>query len=235
MSRKSQRNRPAQTESPAAAGRSSRRGFIVGVVGVVAVVALAAVMLARHAGPEDAEPGLDPAALASQHSPTLGDADARVHVVEFLDPACETCALFYPVVKQLIAQNPGRIRLSVRHVPFHTGADHVVRVLEASRSQDRYWETLEALFATQAQWAPHHTVDPDRVAPAIASVGLDMDRLAQDMQSPQVEERMRQDREDAMKLKVTATPEYFVNGRPMPSFGYEQLLGLVREELERAY
>jgi protein-disulfide isomerase len=237
MSRKSQRNRPTPTESPAAAaaGRSNRRGFLVGVVVAVVVIVLAAVMLYRYAGLEEGDAGLDPAALASEHAPTLGDPGARVHIVEFLDPACETCALFYPVVKQLIAQNPGRIKLSVRHVPFHTGADYVVRVLEASRTQDRYWETLEALFATQEQWVPHHTVQPDRVAPAIASVGLDMDRLAQDMQSPEVEERMRRDRQDAMTLKVTATPEYFVNGRPMPSFGYEQLLRLVREELERAY
>jgi hypothetical protein len=46
---------------------------------------------------------------------------------------------------------------------------------------------------------------------------------------------MGRDRDDAMTLKVTATPEYFVNGRPLPEFGYEPLLALVREELERAY
>ena len=36
-------------------------------------------------------------------------------------------------------------------------------------------------------------------------------------------------------MKVTATPEYFVNGRPLPSFGDQQLLELVREELQKAY
>jgi hypothetical protein len=31
------------------------------------------------------------------------------------------------------------------------------------------------------------------------------------------------------------TPEYFVNGRPLTSFGQQQLLDLVREELQKAY
>jgi len=38
-----------------------------------------------------------------------------------------------------------------------------------------------------------------------------------------------------MALKVTATPEYFVNGRQMPSFGEQQLRALIGEELQKAY
>lgn len=174
------------------------------------------------------------AALASEHSPTLGDADAAVHIVEFLDPACETCALFYPMVKQWMAEVPGEIRLSVRHIPFHQGSEYAVKVLEASREQGKYWETLEALLATQNQWTQHHTVLPERIAPAIASVGLDMDKLMADMENFDVRARMEQDKKDAVFLKVSATPEYYVNGRPLPSFGRQQLLNLVREELAKA-
>ena len=174
------------------------------------------------------------AALASEHSPMLGAANAKVHIVEFLDPACETCAMFYPVVKQMLADNPDEIRLSIRHVPFHQGSEYVVRLLEASRKQDKYWQTLEALLASQAQWAPHHTVQPDLVWPAIAGVGLNTDQLMADMNAPEVEQRMQRDIDDARALKVTATPEYFVNGRPLPSFGLQQLQDLVGEALQQA-
>jgi hypothetical protein len=44
---------------------------------------------------------------------------------------------------------------------------------------------------------------------------------------------MEQDKNDAVTLKVSKTPEYFVNGRPLPSFGPQQLADLVREELEK--
>jgi protein-disulfide isomerase len=165
----------------------------------------------------------------------LGDATAKVHVVEFIDPACETCALFFPLVKQVMAENPGKIRLSVRHVAFHAGSDYVVRLLEASRRQDKYWQTLETLLATQSQWAPNHTVQPELVGVVIEGLGLNVGQLQADMNSPEVAARVRQDANDAVTMKVTATPEYFVNGRPLPSFGEQQLLDLVNEELQIAY
>jgi protein-disulfide isomerase len=174
-------------------------------------------------------------ALASVQSPTLGDPTAKVHIVEFLDPACETCAQFYPLVKTLVADHPGQVRVSLRHVAFHEGSEYVVRLLEASRKQDKYWPTLEAVLASQAVWAPNHTAQPDLVLQAIAGVGLNVEQLVADMNTPEVAQRVEQDRNDAIAMKVTATPEYFVNGRPLPSFGDQQLLELVREELQKAY
>ena len=61
-----------------------------------------------------------------------------------------------------------------------------------------------------------------------------MARLETDMNNFDVKARMEQDKKDAVFLKVSATPEYFVNGRPLPSFGQQQLLDLVREELAKA-
>jgi protein-disulfide isomerase len=238
MSRKSQRNRtqhdhPARAPAPAESNRTLYIGAVVALL--LALLAGAALFKSKTTADVPATDSARQAALASEHSPTLGDAGARVHIVEFLDPACETCAQFYPLIKQLLVENPGRIRVSLRHVAFHDGAEHAVRVLEASRNQDKYWQTLEALFASQAQWAPHHTVQPELVDQAIAGVGLDRERLAADMNAPDVAARIERDRNDAIALKVTATPEYFVNGRPLPSFGYDQLLGLVNEELQAAY
>lgn len=237
MSRKTSRNRPkpsADTPESTAGGWLGSRRFRYGMGLLVLVLVVAGVLLSRD-GPAPAAAGGEPAALASLHSPTLGEATARVHVVEFLDPACETCAAFFPIVKQLMAENPGRIRLSTRHVALHEGSELPVRLLEASRAQDRYWETLEALFATQSQWAVNHTVRPELVMQSIAGLGLDMPRLEADMNSPEVMQRVARDLEDARTLRVTATPEYFVNGKPMPSFGEQQLRDLVDEALRQAY
>ena len=215
--------------------KNLRNGLLALVVGVVVVAGLAATFLT---GADEARPSSDvtearQAALASKHSPSLGDANAKVHIVEFLDPACETCALYFPMVKQWMNEVPGEIRLSVRHLAFHDGADYAVKVLEASRKQGKYWETLEALLRSQRQWTQHHTVLPDRIAPAIAGVGLDMDQLMDDMNSMDVLMRMEQDKKDSIVLRVTKTPGYFVNGRPLESFGRQQLANLVREELEK--
>ena len=214
--------------------------ILIGAIVVVILAVLTASVIIQEDQPTTAETEQAiadefRAALASEHSPTLGDPNARVHIVEFLDPACETCAMFYPMVKQWMNEVPGKMRLSVRHVPFHRGSDYAVRVLEASREQGKYWETLETLLATQREWTQNHTVLQDRILPAIADVGLDMDKLADDMNRMDVLVRMERDQEDAKTVQVRAKPEYYVNGRPLPSFGREQLAALVREELAKAY
>jgi protein-disulfide isomerase len=173
-------------------------------------------------------------ALVRFHSPSLGRADAPVHIVEFLDPACETCRAFYPHVKSLMAENPDKIRLTVRYAPFHPGADDVVKVLEATRKQGKYWQSLEALLASQAGWTEHHNARVDMVWRHLDNLGLDLQRVRADMQSPEILRLLQQDLADAKTLNVTKTPEFFVNGRPLPSFGYDQLKALVLEELVKA-
>ena len=237
MSRKTKRNKPQEpsaTPQAVATGGLNERRLFLGFGVLLLVLVVAGILIYRSEQAPAPEPNVS-SALMSEHSPTLGDATAKVHVVEFLDPACETCAAFFPIVKQLMAENPGRIRVSIRHVALHEGSEMPVRLLEASRAQGKYWETLQALFDTQSQWAVNHTVRPELVMQSIAGLGLDIPKLEADMNSAEVTQRIERDLGDAKALRVTATPEYFVNGKPMPSFGEQQLRTLVSVALQEAY
>ena len=185
---------------------------------------------------ETSEPvKVNQAVLARFHSPSIGSAQAKVHIVEFLDPACETCASFYPFVKKMMAANPDRIRLSIRYAPFHRGSEDVVKVLEAARKQGKYWEALESLLASQAQWVQHHTAQLALVWQPLSRAGVDVEKARNDMQDPGIVQVIAQDLQDAQTLSITKTPEFFVNGRPLPIFGYDELRKLVQEALSDAY
>ena len=172
-------------------------------------------------------PEVKQATLIRMHSPTLGKVDAPVVIVEFFDPACETCAAFYPRVKEVMSANPDKIRLVLRYAPFHKGSDKVVALLEAARKQGKFWPVLEALLATQADWAPHHTPQLSLVWKHLEGLGLNLEKVRADMAAPEIANVIAQDVEDARILNVTKTPEFFVNGRPLPSFGFEQLKKLI--------
>ena len=169
------------------------------------------------------------------HSPTLGSDDAKVFIVEFMDPACETCAAFEPFIKQAMAANPGKIKLVLRYAPFHDGADNFVKILEAARMQGKYWETLEVMFKTQHIWASHHDYQPQRLWEVLPRVGLDLERIKKDMHSPAIAKIIEQDMADVKTLNVKKTPGYFVNGRPLQQFGYKQLQRLIQSELDAQY
>lgn len=208
--------------------------FIAAAVALVAAFAVGT--LVYQGRKSDAAQALAREPLLSRaYAPTAGPAEAKVHIVEFLDPACETCASFYPFVKRMSAANPGRIRVSIRYAPFHKNSDQVVKILEATRKQGKYWEALEALLASQQRWSPNHSPQIDLVWRQLEGLGLDLERVRQDADASDIARTVGQDVADAKALNVTQTPEYFVNGKPMPSFGYDQLAELVKEALAKAY
>jgi protein-disulfide isomerase len=225
--------------------------FIIAAIGLLVAFIIAALLrnLAREEAPSPvaaarteakAPPAAAPAppkpadtgpSMVRAHSPLLGSADAPVVIVEFFDPACETCAAFYPIVKQIRAGNPDSIAVVLRYAPFHKGSAKVVAALEAARKQDKYWPALEALLKTQSDWAANHEAHLDRVWPHLKKAGLDVASLQADMADPAIARVISQDLSDAQAFRVGKTPEFFVNGKPLQRFGQEQLKALVASEL----
>ena len=173
--------------------------------------------------------------LVRSYSQSAGPADAKVVIVEFFDPGCETCRVLAPQVKGLLASHAGKTRLVLRYAPFHQGADTMVKILEAARRHDRYWETLQVMFDTQPHWASHHRPQPEKIWGFLPSAGLNIEAIRNDMEDPEILEIIQQDIADAKTLGVRKTPEFFVNGKPLPSFGFAQLKALVDAEVAASY
>jgi len=169
------------------------------------------------------------------HSRTLGSDDAKVFLVEFMDPACETCAAFSSFVKKIMDANPGKIKLVLRYAPFHDGADNFVKIVEAAGKQGKYWETLDLMFKTQGIWANHGHWQPEKLWDLLPRAGVDVEQIRKDMHSPEIAKIIEQDMADVRALNVQKTPGYFVNGKPLQTFGYQQLHNLIQTELNLQY
>ena len=169
------------------------------------------------------------------HSQTLGSDNAKVYLVEFMDPACETCAAFSPFVKQMMNANSGKIKLVLRYAPFHDGAQYFVKILEAAKKQDKYWETLDVMYKSQPYWASHSNPQPQRIWQFLPKAGLDIEQIKKDMNDPAIEKLIAQDLADAKTLNVRKTPGFFANGKPLQTFGYQQLQQLIQSEINASY
>jgi protein-disulfide isomerase len=121
----------------------------------------------------------------------------------------------------------------LRYAPFHPNVDQVIALVEAARRQGKLWPALEALLTSQERWTPNHRPNVEEARRVLAGLGLDMERLAADAADPAIAALIAQDAADARALGVEKTPEFFVNGRPLPSFGLKQLTTLVADELAR--
>lgn len=214
----------------------NRRWLLGGTIGVVALAFVVGVVIYEDRSAQRATQAAQTSgdALVRAHAPVFGNPQAKVTIVEFFDPSCETCRAFYPLVKSMVNASFGQVRLVVRYAPLHPGSDRAVQILEAARLQGKYWEALEQALADQPRWAAHGNPQPELIWESIANIGLDMTRARADAGSPAIAAALKQDIADMKALGVRATPGFFVNGRPLTAFGAAQLRALVEEEVANA-
>ena len=170
--------------------------------------------------------------LIRSYSPVLGPEEAPVTIVEFFDPACEACRAFHPIVKSILAEHDGAVRVVLRYTPFHgEGSEEAIRVLEAARMQGVFEPVLEALLEYQPRWASHGAPAPGLILGIAEQAGLDAEAAKAQMMAPQTVGVLNQDRADVEAVGVRQTPTFFVNGKPLDPFGADELRALVAAEV----
>ena len=181
--------------------------------------------------------------LVRPDSRSLGPADAKVTVVEFLDPECESCAAVAPQVKELLKEYDGRVRFVVRYMPLHRNAKMAAQYIEAAGEQGKYWEMMEKLFAMQGEWGEKHGPAGHNAAPTApvselfekygTQIGLNADQLNSAAGQRKYAEKAERDLRDGQALGVRGTPTFFVNGRRLARLSMADLRALINEELNR--
>jgi protein-disulfide isomerase len=206
-----------------------------GILLLLAFLAGALYFKAEQSGQAEQLAMQNQAGLVRDYSPQLGPTAAKVRIVEFLDPACGTCKRFYPFIKDMLTAHPEQLHLTLRYAPFHENSDQVVAILYAADKQGKHWEVLEALLNSQDDWVANHVAQPERVWPHLEGLGLDLAQLQADMASPAIAQQISRDMADVQTLNISKTPEFRVNGKPLPSFGFDQLKELVDSTLASEY
>lgn len=184
---------------------------------------------------------IPPETLVRPDSATLGSPDAHVTLVEFLDPECESCAAFAPVVKKILAQYEGKLRLVVRYMPLHPNSLRAATLTEAAGEQGKYWEMQELLFQKQPEWGTKHGPPSSAPPPDLnalfdqyaRSLGLDMQKVNAAIKENRFQTKLDRDLADGRTLGVRQTPSFFVNGRKLARFSEADLRALIEDELKK--
>jgi protein-disulfide isomerase len=171
------------------------------------------------------------APLTRPYSPTLGPEDAPVTLVEFFDPECESCRAMYPIVKQVMAEFEGQVKLVIRYQPLHQNSVYAASLLEAARTQGKYWEYLEVVMLRQPEWASHAAPRPDLLLTYAPMVGLDADQLRAAATNPEIRTRIEQDARDGQAVGADRTPTFFINGQMLAQLGYTQLRDAIQAQV----
>lgn len=217
--------------------------ILLAVVVVVVIAGVVGASFYRKSVQSVPAPGAKIAeGLVRPDSPAIGPADAKVTVVEFYDPECETCAAFSPMVRDILREFNGKIRYVARYATFHKNARIAAIYTEAAGEQGKYWEMQEKLFAKQKEWGEVHGGGPQPAPLASPSakfeqyaqeLGLNVEHLKISAADPKHAAKIDRDMTDVKNLKVNRTPTFFVNGRLLARLNQQDLTLLIRDELAK--
>lgn len=175
----------------------------------------------------------DNSTLIKPHAPIKGAFDAKVTVVEFLDPECESCSAMSPIVKKIYEEHQTEIRLVVRYMAFHQNSKYVANILEGARAENKYWEALDLLFEKQGLWANHHNPNPELIPEILKPLNLNMKKIIGDAKAGKYDKQILEDMEDGKKVGVRGTPTFFVNGNQLTELGYDSLKKAIESEIKK--
>jgi len=180
----------------------------------------------RHAYRERYDPSTAKA-IPLSGSPSKGPDNAPVTVVEFADFECPHCRAAVPMIDQMFAAHPGKVRLVYKFValPMHVHAEPAARAAFAAGLQGKFWEMEHLLFERQDHLEQE---DLERYARILR---LDVAKWKADMTSAAANDRMAQDRKLEDDLQLKGTPTIYINGRELDIEEDESLEERVAAEL----
>lgn len=158
-----------------------------------------------------------------------GPSNAKLEVVEYGDYEGPYCASAFVVVKRLREVLGDKFKFVFRNFPLaemHPHALSAAAAAEAAGLQGRFWEMHDMLYANQ------DSLDERSLLAYADALNLDLARFAEDLTSPEMQDRIMRDQYVGARSGVNKTPTFYVNGvRYDGDWSYEPFLRFLETTL----
>jgi len=143
-------------------------------------------------------------------TPVAGNPRGDVTIVEFFDYRCPYCKQVLPSLQALLREDHN-LRFLYKELPV-LGPQSVTaaHAALAAQRQGKYEAFHNAMMATKGQ------ITDDTVYKIAGSVGLDVERLKQDMSAPEIEQALKANLALADALNIHGTPGFIIGKHIVP-------------------
>ena len=152
--------------------------------------------------------------------PVLGNASAKVTIIEFGDYQCPSCRLFWREIEPRLKKeyvDTGKVKLVFRDFPIkeiHPDATAAAMAAQCAADQGKYWEYHDRIFREQDKG----TDDVVRFKAADlkkwgAAIRLDATAFNACVDSARYQDEVAKDYADGIAVGIQGTPTFFINGR----------------------
>jgi len=140
----------------------------------------------------------------------IGNPEGDVTIVEFFDYRCGFCKRVMPAMLDEVAKD-GNVRLVFKEFPvLGEDSDRAARAGVAAARQGRYYDMHLALMQTRGG------LGMSKILMMASQLGLDTDQLKADMDSPETDRLLQENRELARVLQIRGTPGFVIGDTLVP-------------------
>jgi protein-disulfide isomerase len=149
--------------------------------------------------------------VSTDDDPSIGSATAPVTIIEFSDFQCPYCRESVSVLKEVLREYGNKVRLVYRDYPAPQSCPCRTSGggAECAAAQNKFWEYHDPLFEQQY---PGSGWDFELLA---RQASLDVTVFSRCLNAHDFAAEVNGDLQDALKLGVSSTPTFFINGRPL--------------------
>lgn len=143
---------------------------------------------------------------------TKGDTHANVVLIKYSDFQCPACRFFAGWDNILSEEYPENVLFVSRYFPLSSFqySRLAAQYAEAAGRQGHFWEMHDLIYTNQRRWTGNNAETFFRQY--AATLDLDMDQLNEDLQNPEIEERIEADYNEGLQLRIRGVPTIYING-----------------------
>jgi len=180
------------------------------VIGVIVI--MAAAWLLRPTYPDIITP-----------KPILGNESANVKMFEFSDLQCPACASAHKVVKRILDEYGSSVSLEFRHMPnpMHKDAFDAAVASECANDQGKFWQFVNIAYLNQGSLGKKDLVGYSDI------LEMDTEAFKDCLDSGSKKGIVNMEKRQGLGMGVKATPTFFVNGKMLESWQYDNFKSVI--------
>jgi len=171
-----------------------------------------------------------------------GNPDAKVKLIEFSEFQCPFCRRASFTVKPFLHQFRKDVALYFVNFPLddacnplldrpmHPNSCYFAKAAICANKMGNFWDYHDALFLNQTGLSKKKALDI-----AEDQFGWDRTEFLQCISSEETEAELKAEMQEGLELKITGTPSFYLNGRPIRNWVDKKFIQrIVKEEIEKA-
>ena len=167
--------------------------------------------------------------------PWIGARNPQIEITEFTDYQCFQCKKMHFYLREFMVSHPDTIRLIHRNFPmdhtvnplvkepYHIGAGKMALLSLYAIKHDKFWEINDFLFNIDTQNGHFNVREMARIG------GFDVMEFAGSVNDRTLQQRLRADIMEGIRLGINGTPGYLMEGKIYVGHIPADIINLLRE------